>query len=239
MRLAYFTRVILLLVVGLVPFGAAATDTLNVRLYKHVLAAPAPANVKALVGYLKQEAHTPREQAEAIYYWITENIAYDYELAAQEQITTAEVAPEQSIARRKNVCAGYALLYAAMAKQAGLECELISGHTRTTTGSGMHTWNAVRLDGRWQLLDATWGSGGTEQGTTTFRKQLDLRYLFAEPDFLLITHFPNKAQWQLLPDPIGLGTFQGILWNHKRETLHQQEVYQATTRQTALLHRKT
>ena len=229
---------LLLLLIWLLPLSAAATDSLNVRLYRHVLAAPATTNIKSLVSYIKQEAHTPREQAEAIFYWITENIAYDNDLAQKEQITLQDVAPGACLARRKTVCAGYALLYVAMAKRAGLECLSISGYARTSTSEGLHTWNAVRLDGTWQLVDATWGSGGTARGTTTFQKQLDLRYLFSEPDFLLVTHFPNKPSWQLVSSPIGLGTFQGILWKHKRDALYQQEVFRASTHNTALLYKK-
>jgi transglutaminase/protease-like cytokinesis protein 3 len=96
----------------------------------------------------------------------------------------------------------------------------------------------VRIAGTWQLLDVTWGSGGTVRGTSTFHKQLDLRYLFSEPDFLLVTHFPKQPLWQLVANPIGLGTFQGILWNQKRESLYEQEKYRATTNQTAQIYKK-
>lgn len=52
----------------------------------------------------------------------------------------------------------------------------LSGHSKgngykmgqTFTGDSDHTWNAVYLDGRWHLLDSTWGSGAVDDSFTKF-----------------------------------------------------------------------
>lgn len=37
-------------------------------------------------------------------------------------------------------------------------------------GDSTHAWNAVYLEGRWHLLDSTWGSGNVDtSGKFTFR----------------------------------------------------------------------
>lgn len=216
------------------PFCAAATDTLNVRLYQHALAAPATHDVRRLVAYLIKPAPTKQERAEVLFYWIAGHIAYDYDLASQEQINRQDITPDTVLRRQKTICSGYTHLFASMATYAGLESRIINGLAETYLGGGTHAWNAVRLDDKqWHLLDATWGSGTTLAGTRTFVQQVDLRYLFADPDFLLITHFPTESRWQLTTQPIHLGVFLGKLWKHKRATLYQDEAY--LRHRTALL----
>ena len=39
---------------------------------------------------------------------------------------------------------------------------------QTFTGDSDHAWNAVYLDGRWHLLDSTWGSGVVDDSSTKF-----------------------------------------------------------------------
>lgn len=39
---------------------------------------------------------------------------------------------------------------------------------QTFQGNSDHAWNAVYLDGRWHLLDSTWGSGTVDDTSTKF-----------------------------------------------------------------------
>lgn len=222
----------------LLPAAASATDTLNTRLYQHAQLAPPTTNVRNLVAYLNQGASSKRERAEIIFYWIADHISYDCELEKRAYITPAAVSIDSIMARQKTICSGYARLYATMAAYAGIECQTIAGTAASRFGDGMHSWNAVFIDKQWLLLDATWGSGGTVDQTDRYVKRLDLRYLFADPRFLVTTHFPNNSRWQLLDSPISLGTFLGILWKHKREALYQDEVFQASNTNSNRLYKK-
>ena len=104
----------------------------------------------------------------------------------------------------RSVCAGYANLFDAVAKAAGLESAVITGrafgawskrdsdkyaakhgHPPTGTSLGLHAWNAVRLDGDWRLLDVTWDDGGA---TTD--------YLFAPAEVMALEHWPTARRWQ-------------------------------------------
>ncbi|UOQ64975.1 transglutaminase domain-containing protein [Hymenobacter volaticus] len=218
--------------------SATSTDTLNTRLYQHAQLAPPTTNLRNLVAYLKQGTTSERERAEVIFYWIADHISYDCELEKRAYITPAAVSIDSIMTRQKTVCSGYARLYAAMATYAGIECQTVAGTAANRFGEGMHSWNAVCIDKQWLLIDATWGSGGTVDQTDRYVKRLDLRYLFADPKFLVTTHFPNNSRWQLLDNPISLGTFQGILWKHRRESLYQDEVFQASTNSTSILYKK-
>lgn len=56
------------------------------------------------------------------------------------------------------VCQGYATMFYYMALKAGVDCRIITGTGKSSTGSGPHAWNIVKLDGQWYNLDVTWDS---------------------------------------------------------------------------------
>src|SRR4029077_3289564 len=63
-----------------------------------------------------------------------------------------------------------------------------------------HAWNAVKIDGHWQLVDTTWGAGallGKE-----FKKKYNEYYFLTPPEQLVLTHLPNDPQWQLSETPV-------------------------------------
>jgi hypothetical protein len=69
-----------------------------------------------------------------------------------------------------------------------------------------HAWNAIWLENRWWLIDATWGAGYlSEKG---FVKEFNEFFFLAPPDKLIWTHLPEDAKWQLLDMPITLSQFE-------------------------------
>jgi hypothetical protein len=129
-----------------------------------ILPSPVPQRVSDIVFQLTYDNPSEEEKIKRIYAWITYNIAYD-----NEGFMTAKLSPQsttQTILCRKGVCEHYADLFVEMCAYAGLRAKKIIGYSK---GMGYeqgdkfyysdHAWNAVFLDGKWQLLDATWGSG--------------------------------------------------------------------------------
>ena len=63
------------------------------------------------------------------------------------------------------MCTGYAYLIKEMCFIADLDCEIIDGYARAFDANvnGLeslnHSWNAVKLNNKWYLCDATWSSG--------------------------------------------------------------------------------
>lgn len=51
-----------------------------------------------------------------------------------------------------SVCEGYALLFYRMCLLAGIDCRVVIGRAL----GGAHSWNIVKLDGRWYNIDCTW-----------------------------------------------------------------------------------
>jgi transglutaminase/protease-like cytokinesis protein 3 len=113
------------------------------------------------------------------------------------------------IHQRKAICAGYATLLEYMSEHVGLTCEFVPG---STSGSGLraggdHAWNAVKLDGRWYLADATWASGAVDPDTKGFLKQFDPIYFLSEPALLIASHYPKDTKWTLIKDPPSFAEF--------------------------------
>ncbi|KAH8205541.1 hypothetical protein TruAng_000247 [Truncatella angustata] len=144
------------------------------------------------------------DKARAIFTWMHHNIAYNTEEFFGNCIKSRGV--EETIFHGKAVCQGYAEVYMAIAKRAGLECVMVTGHgkgfghtalqkgqpppARNPTG---HAWNAVRIDnGEWKLLDACWGAGALMNNAYTPGFNPSMFYL--SNDLFGLKHFPSDQR---------------------------------------------
>lgn len=59
---------------------------------------------------------------------------------------------------RVAICDGFGKAYLCLATIEGLECRKISGKVSDGKRSEQHAWNKVKIDGRWYLVDVTWGN---------------------------------------------------------------------------------
>ncbi|MCS6968405.1 MAG: transglutaminase domain-containing protein [Cytophagales bacterium] len=157
---------------------------------------------------LQQRFPDQYKRAYAIYYWITQNITYDWEAYHGKRKIGQSI--EETLKRRKGVCADYAALYCAIAEAAGLVCKEISGIAK---GFGYelgvplqetnHAWNAVYVNKKWILLDATWGAKDPQ-----LKKPANNYYFDPPPEKFIFSHFPEEPHWQLLKPPLSLHEFE-------------------------------
>jgi 2-deoxy-D-gluconate 3-dehydrogenase len=172
------------------------------------LALLAPASMEAdaemLARYLVALADTDKDKARAIFRWIADRIAYDAESFFKKDF--GDNSPEGVLKNRKGVCAGYANLFECLGKAAGLEVVVVTGFANIETSKdlptddGRHAWNAVKIDGEWRLLDATWGAGYLDKDRK-FVKRLREMWFLPPPAHLIVTHDPEDPKWQLLDPP--------------------------------------
>jgi hypothetical protein len=165
---------------------------------------PKGLSLPALSARLTQGLSTEQDKLYAIYLWVSSNI--DYDAAAYFSGNFRDVSGAQrAYERGLGVCDGYADLVYQLGTAAGLKIEMIEGYgkgfeysTGKTPGSANHAWNAVWLDGRWFLMDATWDAGAVDKRTRQFvRNQRGLHYFLADPSFFATSHFPTQPRWQL------------------------------------------
>jgi transglutaminase/protease-like cytokinesis protein 3 len=186
-------------------------------------------NLKMLADKLTTPLRTEEEKFRAIYKWICNNIEYDYSLYIKGKQRERKLKDEALQAwnksfssvvfktllnKQKTVCSGYAYLVKALASQAGLHCVMIDGYGRTSQsniggkGNANHSWNAVQLNGKWYLCDATWSAGGYDtESSSKFIKKFDDSYFLAEPSMFIRNHYPLDSAWTLLNHKPTLNNF--------------------------------
>lgn len=181
---------------------------------RHALAAPPAAeeSIDALAEYLTKPAKTDREKARAIFRWLTDRVAYNADdfLAGRPPGDNSAGAVLKT---RKSVCAGYAALFEALARKAGLEVVTVPGSAKGygyvagQAAGENHAWNAVKVGGRWYGVDSTWGAGHLDPAKG-FVKGLEEEWFLTPPEQLVLSHLPTDPARQFLDRPVDGDTFR-------------------------------
>jgi len=192
------------------------------------------ANPNSSAGLLSKELTSPYktdvEKVRSIFRWITDNIEYRTrhsrimqrrnKSSYKEPEDTGELQPldervaETVLENRLAVCDGYARLFKTLCDYAGVESVVISGYARTEAGkriqrfSSNHSWNAVRIDSSWKLLDVTWASGYITWQGDNFVRYYDEQYFLTSPDQFIHEHYPDDLHWTLMTDPPLMSEFR-------------------------------
>lgn len=210
--------------------------------------------VAQLTNGLTTDAEKARVIAAWIAYQVDKN-GYEYEklVKASNRNALADPALENDVfLTRIGTSFDFAKLYTELATIAGLKTVIINGYAGENIPANRYSgrlmqaiepsvnrirggtyrlqryegaWNAVNIDGKWQLVDTYWmsknnkmiGREFTERqmikefekrkhrlpsaSQLTANKNIDDDYFFAKPRQFVKTHFPFDSQWQLLPVP--------------------------------------
>jgi len=157
---------------------------------------------------------TDAERAYIAFYYVATTVAYDIP-AMRRNLIGQDVDPMEVLRNGKSVCHGYANLYRAILAEWGIESALVPGFARNSLRFRPsaeeppgHSWVAVLYDGSWHLMDPTWAAGTVQHNQ--FRPDYRRGLFDTRPAVLMVTHFPEDAQWQLLEEPIQLATYNGF-----------------------------
>ena len=108
-------------------------------------------------------------KAHAIFRWVAENVAYDYEHFYGRKASVSNTA-EEVLDSRLAVCAGYTRLTQALLQAQGIPALYVSGVSSNgitdTRGNAGHAWNMAFVDGRWVIIDTTWGRASVDDPAT-------------------------------------------------------------------------
>ena len=206
-------RTIALLLLILLAAGVAAASTRPrefAAIDAHARSTPESAalSIDSLADYLTKSSRDDGEKARAIFCWIAHNITYDISLLGTKPD------PQATLDRRRAVCAGYAVLFKALAEVAGLKAEIVHGGSKSPgpaaaigpDGLLNHDWNVVEIDGAWGLVDCTWGAGRLDK-RGRFSKHYTDHYFLTPPDLFAYDHLPDDPRWQLLDPPLPKATY--------------------------------
>lgn len=175
-------------------------------------------NLPLLAYNLTYKLPTQVEKFRAIYTWVCNNIKgdhYQHEKVSKKRnkfkndsIAYAKWNSEYKkkafktlIQQKKTMCTGYAYLIKELSFFANIDCEIVDGYGRSATSNvekletTNHSWNAVKLNNKWYLCDATWSSGYTENNN--FVNEFNEGYFLTEPVLFAKNHYPINKKWLL------------------------------------------
>lgn len=203
-------------------------------------------NLPLLTHRLTAQLDTDVERFRAIYYWVCHNISGAYDMMSMNNRKRHRLKNDPEGLQQWNkkfkkevfaklrrdkttLCTGYAYLIKVMSAHAGLECSIINGYDTTLRSKEMelpnHSWNAIKLNGKWYLCDATWSSGYTDIATYLFEFEYDNSYFLMHPADFIKTHMPVIKKWTLLDtvsDPRFIKKEDPI--RHKKATVHYDKI---------------
>lgn len=191
---------------------AQKADFTSVDTYARNLPKSEARSVSMLAKSLTKNAKTDAEKVRAFYVWIAANISYDF--GAYRSGNVPDQSADKIFMSKKAVCQGYSELFYQLCKLNNIDCAVIAGYSK---GFGYkpgkkflqtdHAWNAVKIDNKWYLLDATWGSGYINENSDYVSFFTEEHYL-TDPRNFIIKHLPADPMWQLFPAAISIRTFE-------------------------------
>jgi hypothetical protein len=178
-------------------------------------------NKSDLAEYLKRQAKNDLEKARLAYSWIATHIRYDDKAFNTGQYN--DESADSVLVSRTAVCEGYSSLFQELGNLMGLEVEKISGYAK---GYGYqpgdkfqdtdHAWNAVKIDGTWQLIDVTWGSSNSETTNEGLKSTMrfDPYWFCVSPEAFIFSHLPENNDWQLISQTVTLKQYEDLPFIH-------------------------
>ncbi|MCW3785906.1 transglutaminase domain-containing protein [Plebeiibacterium sediminum] len=170
---------------------------------------------------LNHDFFSKYDKVGAIYYWICKNVDYDtkshfskkggytydfrYKTREEKVEKIQEIDNKMALDAFKSKKAEgkvYAHLFKKMCDNAGVECEVISGVLKSKytdigkkPGRSNHMWNAVKINDKWHLVDASMGAGFLSELDQVFVKEYSETFFLMEPKAFSLTHYPKRDQW--------------------------------------------
>ena len=145
-----------------------------------------------------------------IYYWVTHNISYDTKSFFSGR--DADCTPEGVFRNGCGVCSGYARFYKYLNDKFNIETECITcyskgyGYKIGEAPNSNHEYNAIKIDGKWYLIDTCWSAGHVNGTNFTF--EFNEFYFCCPPEYMITDHYPDDKEWQLLPKKISVLQYQ-------------------------------
>lgn len=173
------------------------------------------ASLRNLVQALMAGEADPFRQVKRLHDYAALTIRYDAASFLSGRL------PDQSwpavMRSRMGVCEGYANVMDVLLRRAGFDTIKIHGFARGVGTSPLnpgnpeesnHAWNAVRIEGYWYLLDATWNAGQLKG--RSFVAEYSTSYFLIPAEWMIYTHYPSRPEWQYLERPYSAQEFQKL-----------------------------
>lgn len=191
---------------------------------------PRFSRVENLANQIEKDFTSDIDKVRAAFFWLTKNIRYNIKefynprqrtysfsySSEEEKNKKLQFLKDELVANtfsnKTGVCEEYAQSLKKICDLLNIESEVIKGYVRNDASeignilyATNHAWNAVKIDKKWILLDATWAAGYEYNGKW-IREFND--YFFNIPKSKIFkTHFPEDSIWALRFGRISLDEF--------------------------------
>jgi hypothetical protein len=161
--------------------------------------------IDSLAAALQLGASNDMEKARAIFVWLSESVTYDVDNLSQPEKSNGNA--EAVLKGGKALCDGFSTLFHQLAAQMNLEVKTVNGYAKgysyfpgKSFSTPNHSWNIVKIDGKWHIVDATWGQGfgSNENGKVAFVKHFDDYWFDVDPYAAIFNHLPDNKAHSLL-----------------------------------------
>ncbi len=171
----------------------------------HPLVMNIPANeevsIKSVANYIANHESNTFQRIKALHDYVATRISYDAPAYFSEKYPPQDA--QTVFKTRQAVCQGYANLLMELGKAINEKIIVIVGNSRTEMSDfngQRHAWNAAKIGKYWYLIDPTWDSGYVNE--LGFHPSYNTNYLFTPPEVMIMNHFPDNKDWQLLSNPL-------------------------------------
>jgi transglutaminase/protease-like cytokinesis protein 3 len=208
-----------------------------------VLNYPRFSKVEDLASKINIDFSTDEEKARAAFFWLSKNIRYNirqfysgkdrsysfsYE-SEEDRIQKQQAVMDKLVAdtfrNKTGVCEEYARSFKKICDLLEIKAAVITGSVRTdsneignVTAEASHAWNAVFLNNKWVILDATWAAG--HEYNKRWIREFNEYFYDIPTDKIFKTHFPEESIWilrfgriskeEFYNQPIYTNTFLGL-----------------------------
>ena len=198
-------RFLLLMLLFVTSISSGQTDNPYRSVDSTMEAIPKESTVSTIViaQYIASNFHSEEEKLRAAFYWCATNISYDVDSMfnqAPNQLTEDRI--RRTLTTLKGVCADYVAVYNDIANKLGIKTYEVGGYTKQKGKVVLlsHVWSVSKIEGKWCLVDPTWGAGYVNE--MIFTKHLENNYFKCNPSEFILNHMPYDYIWQLLEYPI-------------------------------------
>ncbi|MEE9408906.1 MAG: transglutaminase domain-containing protein [Polaribacter sp.] len=191
---------------------------------------PRFSNAQDLASKISTDFISDEEKARAAFFWLAKNIRYNLEeyynptqrsynlsyATEEEKLQKLQAIKDKVVSdafkNKTGVCEEYAQSFKKICDLLGLESEVIKGNVRNLpqeigkpVNTSNHAWNAIKLNNKWIILDATWAAGYEYNGR--WIRKFDPYFYNIPKEKIFKTHFPEDTLWVLRFGRISLQEF--------------------------------
>lgn len=183
-----------------------------------------------LADRISKDFSSDLHKVRASFKWITNNIRYNLEEAQQPNRTVIQFRyssekerlekiqeikdniVKEAFFSKQGVCEEYAQSLKKVCDLLGIEAVVLTGYVRNSAyeinripNTTNHAWNAIKVNNRWMIIDATWSSGYVTNGR--WLKEFNDYYFNVDYKKIGYTHYTDNRKWNIILNQPSLQEF--------------------------------